>query len=85
LSQPDLPLADAMHQLDAGDRDRCVTKLLQAKHHGDAVLDAPMVLLNRLFKYFDERRFVSVGSEPSAFQLAYRTVGRGVAVQCDRL
>ena len=37
-----------MHQLDAGDRDRRITELLEAKHHSDALLYAPMVLLNQV-------------------------------------
>jgi hypothetical protein len=42
------------------------TELLEAKHHSDALLDAPMVLLNQV-KYFDGRCFVSSGNEPSVF------------------
>jgi hypothetical protein len=49
-------------KLDAGDRDRRATERLLDKHHGDAVLDAPMVLLNQVFKCVDER---CVGSKPS--------------------
>jgi hypothetical protein len=38
-----------VHQLDAGDRDRRITELLETKHHSDALLDAPMVLFNQVF------------------------------------
>jgi hypothetical protein len=31
-----------VHQLDARDRDRRITELLDAKHHGDPLLDAPI-------------------------------------------
>jgi hypothetical protein len=49
--QCELALADAVHQLDAGDRDRSVRKPLEADHHGDAVLHAPM-LLNQIVQVF---------------------------------
>ena len=71
LERPDGPvrtvLADAVHQLDAGDRDRRIPECLEAEHHGDPLLHASMVLLNRIIQVFDERSFVSAGSEPSAF------------------
>jgi hypothetical protein len=58
-----------VQQLDAGDRDYCTPKALEAEHHSNALLHAPMVLLYqiRLFRYRDERSFASAGSEPSAF------------------
>jgi hypothetical protein len=68
-------------KLDAGDRDRRATERLLDKHHGDAVLDAPMVLLNQVFKCVDER---CVGSKPSPFS-SRACGGTRVAVQCDRL
>jgi hypothetical protein len=52
-------------KLDAGDRDRRATERLLDKHHGDAVPDAPMVLLNQVFKYVDER-CLAASSSPSA-------------------
>ena len=51
-SQAELPLADAVHQLDAGDRDRHIVEPLETKHHSDALLDAPMVLLNQVVQVF---------------------------------
>jgi hypothetical protein len=51
-SQPELLLTDAMHQLDAGNRDCRVTELLEANHRGDALLDAPVVLLNQVVQIF---------------------------------
>jgi hypothetical protein len=41
-----------MHQLDAGDRDRGIRKPFEAEHHGDALLHAPMVLLNQVVQVF---------------------------------
>jgi hypothetical protein len=37
MSQPKLPFADAVHQLNAGDRGHSVAELLEAEHHGDAL------------------------------------------------
>jgi hypothetical protein len=45
MSQSKLSLPDAMQQLDAGDRDRRICEPLEAEHHSDALLHAPMVLL----------------------------------------
>jgi hypothetical protein len=47
-----LPLADTVHQLDAGDRDHRITELLEAEHHSEALLHAPMVLLNQVVQVF---------------------------------
>jgi len=51
-SQAELPLADTVHQLDAGDRSHRIPELLEAKHHSDALLHAPMVLLNQVVQIF---------------------------------
>jgi hypothetical protein len=84
-SQPELSLADAVHQFDAGDRDRCVMELFEAKHHRDALLDTPMVLLNQVIQVF-RRALLRVRRQRAiGFQLAHRAVRRSVAVQCDRL
>ena len=52
MSQPELPFADAVHQLDAGDRSRSIAEPLEADHHGDALLDASVVLLNEVVEVF---------------------------------
>ena len=41
-----------MHQLNARDGDCRVLETLEAEHHGDALLDAPMVLLNQIVQVF---------------------------------
>jgi hypothetical protein len=35
-------------KLDAGDRDRHVTELLEAERHGNALLDAPVFLFDQV-------------------------------------
>ena len=60
-SQFELSLPNSVQQLDAGDRDSCIAEPLETEHHGDALLHAPMVLLDH------ERSLVSAASEPSAF------------------
>ena len=74
-----------MHQLDAGDRDRRITELLEAKHHSDTLFDAPVVLLNQVIKVFRRPRLGVYRQHAIGLQLAYRAVGRSVAIQCDRL
>ena len=44
-AESELTFANAAHQLDAGDRDCCVPEVLEAQHHSDALLHAPMVLV----------------------------------------
>ena len=46
--QAKLSLADAMHQLNAGDRDRRIPENLETEHHSNALLHTPMVLLNQV-------------------------------------
>ena len=52
MSQPELPFADAVHRLDAGDGGRSIAELLEAEHHSDALLDASVVLLNEVVEIF---------------------------------
>jgi hypothetical protein len=47
-AQSELALANAVHQFIAGERDRCVPEALEAQHHSDTLLRAPMVLLNQV-------------------------------------
>src|SRR6516225_10269439 len=78
-SQPELPFADAVHQLDAGDRGRSIAEPLEADHHGDALLDASVVLLNEVVEVF-RRAQLCVGRQKSVgFQFAHRAMRRGVA------
>ena len=80
MSQRELPFADAVHQLDAGDRGRSIAELLEAEHHSDALLDASVVLLNEVVEVF-RRAQLCVGRQRTVgFQLAHRAVRRGVAV-----
>jgi hypothetical protein len=54
---------------------------LEAEHHSDALLHAPMVLLYLVIQMF-RRAQLRVRSERAiGFQFAHRTVGCGVAVQ----
>ena len=45
-----LSLTDAMHKLNAGDRDRRIAKLLEPLHRSDTLLDTAMVLLNQVIE-----------------------------------
>jgi hypothetical protein len=55
------------HQLDAGNRDRRILEVLEACHHSDTLLHARWSCSIKLFRYFDDRSFVSAGNQPSAF------------------
>ena len=52
MAQSELALTNAVHQLDAANRDRRVPKALDAQHHSDALLHAPMVLLDQVVQVF---------------------------------
>jgi len=74
-----------MHQLDAGDHNGRIPEPLEAEHHSDALLHAPMILLNQVVQVL-RRAQLCVGRQRAiGFQLAHRTVRCGVAVQCDCL
>jgi hypothetical protein len=51
-AQVELPLTDAVHQLNASDRDRRVAELLEPQHHSNALLDAAVALLNQVIEVF---------------------------------
>ena len=84
-SQSELSPADAVHQLDAGDRDRRIPESLEAQHHGEALLHAPMVLLYQVIQVFRRAQLRVRGERAIAFQLAHRTVRCSVAVERDCL
>jgi hypothetical protein len=73
-------LADAVHQLDAGDRGRRIAELLEAEHHGDALLDASMVLLNEVVEVFRRAQLRVRRQRTVGFRLAHRAVRRSIAV-----
>ena len=74
-----------MHQLDPGDRDRRMTELLEAEHHSDTLLDAPMVLLNQVIQVFRRALLRVPWQGTVGLHLAHCAVRCGVAVQCDGL
>jgi hypothetical protein len=53
----ELSLADAVHQLNASDRDRRVAELLEPEHHSDALLDTTAVPLNQVTGIFRRLQF----------------------------
>src|SRR6267143_6555183 len=81
MSQSKLSLPDAMQQLDAGDRDRRISEYLEAGHHSDALLHAPMVLLYLVVQVFRRAQFRVRRERAIRLQLAHRTVRCRVAVK----
>ena len=82
-SQSELSLPDAVQQLDAGDRDRRIPESLEAEHHSDALLHAPMVLLYLVVQVFRRAQFRVRRERAIDLQLTHRTVRCSVAVQRD--
>jgi len=72
--QSELSLPNAVQQLDAGDRDRRICSPLEAEHHRDALLHAPMVLLDQVIQVFRRAQLGVRGQRASGFQLAHRAV-----------
>jgi hypothetical protein len=56
---------DTAEQFDASYRDDGRCEVLEAEHGSDSALDAPVILFNRLFRYFEERSFMRLESKPS--------------------
>src|SRR5260221_2112245 len=77
--QSELSLADAMHQLDARNRDRRIPEPLEAEHHSNALLHAPMVLLNQVVQVLRRAQLRVRGRQAIGFQLAHRTARCSVA------
>ena len=80
-SQFELSLADAMHQFDAGDRNRCGREALEAQHRGNSLFHAPMVLLDQIVQVLRRPQLRLGGQQAIGFQLTHRAVRRGIAVQ----
>jgi integrase/recombinase XerD len=83
-SQSELSLADAMHQFDAGDRNRRGREALEAQHRGDSLFHAPMVLLDQIVQVLRRPQLRLGGQQAIGFQLTHCAVRRGIAVQSDR-
>jgi len=80
MAQPELSFADAVHQLDASDRRRSIAELLEAEHHGDALLDVSVVLLDEVVEVF-RRAQLRVGRQKTVcFQIAHSAMRRSVAI-----
>jgi hypothetical protein len=47
-----LTFADALHQLDTSNRGARTSESLEAEHHRETLLHAPMVLLNHVVAVF---------------------------------
>jgi len=74
-----------VQQLDAGNGDRRISEALEAEHHSNALLHAPMVLLYQIIQIFRRAQLCVRGERAIGFQLAHRTVRCCVAVQRDCL
>jgi hypothetical protein len=66
-AEVELPLANAMHQLDAGNRGCGTPEPFKSEHHVRSGLDVRWSCSTRLLRYFEDRTFVSSGSRLSAF------------------
>ena len=84
-SKCELTFANAMHQLDAGNRDGRVSESLEPEHRTDALFDGSMILFDQVAQIFG-RTYPSVGGLGDVgLELAHRTVRRRVAVERDGL
>ena len=83
--QAELSLTNTVHQLNAGNRDGGVAKLLESQHRSDALLDAAVVLFNQVIEIFRRTQLGLRWNGTFGFQLAHRTVRRSVAVQRESL
>lgn len=64
----ELAFANAMHQFDAGEGNGGTAEPLESEHHVHARFDVAVDPAQiRLFRYFEERKFVRPGSDSSVF------------------
>jgi hypothetical protein len=63
----ELPLANAMRQLDAKNRGRGPPEPFDPEHRVRSGLDVTMVLFAQIIEIFGDRTFVFSGSRPSVF------------------
>jgi len=84
-SQSELSLADAMHQLDAGDRDRRIPEHLEPEHRHCALLHTSMVLLNQVVQVLRRAQLRVRRKGAIGFQLSHRAARCDVADQRDCL
>jgi hypothetical protein len=75
---------DPAQQFDAGDGDRRGSEPLQAEHWSQPRFHAAMVLLDQVVQIFRRAHLRALGYLAVSHHLAHRSVGRCIAVQCDR-
>src|ERR1700682_2904469 len=66
-AEVELAFVDPAEQFDTGDHDCRRREPFETEHRTDAKFHTTVVCSIRLFRYFDERTFVSAGSWPSVF------------------
>ena len=52
LTQGELTFSDPVHELDAGDCNRSISKSLKPKHWAEAMFDGSMVLFDQIVQVF---------------------------------
>ena len=83
-SQPELSFAYAVHQFNAGDRDRRVAELLEPQHDRNALLDAAMVLFNQVIEVLDWSQLTAFGKMSFRFQCCQGFGIRRVFIDVDQ-
>jgi hypothetical protein len=58
----ELSFANTVKQFDSGNGDGGGVEVLETEHGTSSGFDAAVVLFNQLFRYFEDRRFVLLGS-----------------------
>lgn len=63
----ELIFSNAMHQLDAGDRNGRIPKAFEAEHRVDTGFKVATIVLDKLFKCLDDRNVVSSSTNSAVF------------------
>src|ERR1022692_4514872 len=77
----ELPLANSMDKLDAGDRDGCVRERLEPSHRRTASLDGSMILLDDVVQVLARAHFDVAPTRMFTPQQPQRAPARHVAVE----
>jgi hypothetical protein len=81
----ELPLANAVHQLDAGNRGRGAPEPFEAGHHVPSGLDVSMVLLDHVVQVLRGPDLRVLSQQAIGLHFTHRPMRSSIAIERDRL
>src|SRR5471032_2884241 len=84
-AEVELPLANAMHQLDARNRGRGTPETFEAEHHVRSGLDVSMVLLDQIVQVLRGPDLRALRPQAIGLHFTHRPVRSSVTIERDRV